>query len=76
MKMTLHATAQARQELIKRMEKAGAEVITEDTGKQYLVKIRMPGKRQIQKGSTSGYPILQAYEKWLEENPDAEVLAQ
>lgn len=64
-----------RLDLIKRMERAGATVICECINDVNTVKIRMPGMRQIKMGSTSGYPIEGAYELWLEQNPDAEVLA-
>lgn len=62
-------------ELIKAMERCGATVLTEDKGGQFVVKIRMPGMKQIKTGSSSGYPIEHAYLLWVQENPDAEVLS-
>lgn len=46
------------------MEREGATVILEDTGREYVVKVRVPGARQIRKSSTSGYPVGAAYEAW------------
>lgn len=52
--------------VIKALEKAGCTVVLENTGDQYIVKIREDGHRQIRTGSTSGYPIEHAFDKWQE----------
>ncbi len=55
---------QEQQHYIAEIERVGARVILEDTGREYVVKVRVPGARQIRKSSTSGYPVSAAYEAW------------
>lgn len=52
------------QDRIIRMEEGGATVVLEDGSSGYVVKVRQPGHRQIRSGSTSGYPISDAFEQW------------
>lgn len=57
---------QEEQHCIAEMEREGCTVILEDTGQQFVVKVRQPGYRQIRSGSTSGYPIKHVFETWRE----------
>ena len=47
--------------MVSAMEHRGYTVILEDTGREFVVKVRVKGSRQIRHASTSGYPIRQAY---------------
>lgn len=51
---------------IRMLEHAGCTVILEDASLEYVVKIRVPGHRQIRQDSTSGYPFDLAFRKAAE----------